>query len=90
MLHSYWFTEGGKVFEAIVREEPTCVMAYWGLAVNAVTLAPGKVVMNAGSPTVAKRLEALGVEVIQIDFSESHNFAIAGLHCATLELQRDQ
>jgi tetratricopeptide (TPR) repeat protein len=34
MLHSYWFTEGGKVFEAIVREEPGCVMAYWGLAVN--------------------------------------------------------
>ena len=34
MLHSYWFTEGSKVFEAIVREEPSCVMAYWGLAVN--------------------------------------------------------
>src|SRR5262245_64731440 len=34
MLHSYWFTEGGKVFEVIVREEPSCVMAYWGLAVN--------------------------------------------------------
>src|SRR4029453_5604853 len=34
MLHSYWFTQGGKTFEAIVREEPNCVMAYWGLAVN--------------------------------------------------------
>jgi hypothetical protein len=34
MLHSYWFTQGGKMFEAIVREEPSCVMAYWGLAVN--------------------------------------------------------
>jgi len=34
MLHSYWFTQGGKTFEAIVREEPSCVMAYWGLAVN--------------------------------------------------------
>jgi N-dimethylarginine dimethylaminohydrolase len=63
---------------------------YWGLAVNAVTLAPGKVVMNAGSPTVVGQLEKLGVEVIQVDFSESHNFAIAGLHCATLELRRDQ
>src|SRR5207302_2021625 len=31
MLHSYWFTEGSKTFEAIVREEPSCVMAYWGL-----------------------------------------------------------
>ena len=54
------------------------------------TLEPGKVVMNAGSPTVVDRLEKLGVEVIQVDFSESHNFAIAGLHCATLELMRDQ
>jgi len=25
-----------------------------------------------------------------VDFSESHKFAIAGLHCATLELVRDQ
>ena len=46
--------------------------------------------MNAGSPKVAKQLEKLGIEVIQVDFSESHNFAIAGLHCATLELLRDQ
>jgi len=28
--------------------------------------------------------------VIQVDFSESQRFAIAGLHCATLELVRDQ
>jgi hypothetical protein len=28
--------------------------------------------------------------VIQVDFSESHKFAIAGLHCATLELVREQ
>ena len=63
---------------------------YWALACNGVTLAPGKVLMNAGSPTVVKALEAEDVEVIQIDFSESHKFAIAGLHCATLELVRDQ
>jgi N-dimethylarginine dimethylaminohydrolase len=46
--------------------------------------------MNAGSPTVLRALEKHGVEVIQVDFSESHKFAIAGLHCATLELVRDQ
>jgi hypothetical protein len=28
--------------------------------------------------------------VIEVDFSESQRFAIAGLHCATLELVRDQ
>ena len=63
---------------------------YWDLAINGVTLEPGKVLINAGSPTVVKALEKEGVEVIQVDFSESHKFAIAGLHCATLELVRDQ
>jgi N-dimethylarginine dimethylaminohydrolase len=63
---------------------------YWDLAVNGVTLEPGKVVLNAGSPAVVDALERAGVEVIQVDFSESQRFAIAGLHCATLELVRDQ
>lgn len=31
-----------------------------------------------------------GIEVIQVDFAESHRFAIAELHCVTLELVRDQ
>ena len=62
---------------------------YWDLALNGVTLAPGKVIMNAGSPTVVRQLEKHDIEVIQVDFSESHKFAIAGLHCATLELVRD-
>jgi N-dimethylarginine dimethylaminohydrolase len=66
------------------------VEEYWDLAVNGVTIEPGKVVMNAGSPTVVDALEKAGVEVIQVDFSESQKFAIAGLHCATLELVRDQ
>jgi N-dimethylarginine dimethylaminohydrolase len=63
---------------------------YWDLAVNGVTLEPGKVLMNKGSPKTLKALEREGVDVIQVDFSESHKFAIAGLHCATLELIRDQ
>ena len=72
-----------KIIEVPVEE-------YWDLAVNAVTLEPGKLVMNAGSPSTLRALEREGVEVIQVDFSESHRFAIAGLHCATLELVRDQ
>jgi N-dimethylarginine dimethylaminohydrolase len=72
-----------KVIEVPVEE-------YWDLAVNGVTLEPGKVVMNAGAPTTVAALEREGIEVIQVDFSESHKFAIAGLHCATLELVRDQ
>ena len=34
MLHSYWFTEARKVFGAVLLEDPSCVMGYWGLAVN--------------------------------------------------------
>ena len=72
-----------KIIEVPVEE-------YWDLAVNGVTLEPGKLLLNAGSPETVKALEREGVEVIQVDFSESHKFAIAGLHCATLELVRDQ
>ncbi len=35
MLHSYWFIESRKVFDAIVHEDSSCAMAYWGLAVTA-------------------------------------------------------
>src|SRR5499426_4400406 len=34
MLHSYWFAEARKAFDAIVQQDPGCAMAYWGLAVN--------------------------------------------------------
>jgi tetratricopeptide (TPR) repeat protein len=34
MLHSYWFTEARKVFDGILQQDPSCAMAYWGLAVN--------------------------------------------------------
>ena len=63
---------------------------YWDLAVNGITLEAGKVIMNKGSPKTTKALEKEGIEVIQVYFSESQKFAIAGLHCATLELLRDQ
>ena len=79
----YLRQRGFEIVEVPVEE-------YWDLAVNGVTLAPGKIVINGGSPTVVGELERHGVEVIQVDFSESQKFAIAGLHCATLELVRDQ
>ncbi|HEY7208098.1 MAG TPA: arginine deiminase family protein [Gaiellaceae bacterium] len=87
-LVNYGFIRWLKEHDYAIVEVP--VEEYWDLAINGVTLAPGKVVLNAGSPTVVAELERRGVEVIQVDFSESHRFAIAGLHCATLELVRDQ
>jgi N-dimethylarginine dimethylaminohydrolase len=87
-LVNYGFVRYLKRRDVRIIEIP--VEEYWDLAANAVTLAPGKVIMNEGSPTVVEALEKQGIEVIQVDFSESHKFAIAGLHCATLELVRDQ
>jgi hypothetical protein len=46
----YLNRRGIKIIEVPVEE-------YWDLAVNAVTLEPGRIVMNAGSPTVVRALE---------------------------------
>ena len=34
MLHSFFFPETMKAFTAITRQEPSCAMAYWGVAIN--------------------------------------------------------
>ena len=34
MLHSYWFTNARKTFEAVLQQDPACAMAYWGIAVD--------------------------------------------------------
>jgi len=28
MLHSYWFSEARKVFDAVIRQDPGCAIAY--------------------------------------------------------------
>ena len=33
-LHSFWFPAAREAFEAAAREDATCAMAHWGLAVN--------------------------------------------------------
>ncbi len=34
MLHSYWFGQARKSFEAVLQQDPSCAMAYWGIAVD--------------------------------------------------------
>jgi tetratricopeptide (TPR) repeat protein len=34
MLHSYWFLLARRKFEAILQQDPTCAMAYWGVAMD--------------------------------------------------------
>ena len=35
LLHSFWFPEATKTFEAIAQKDPTCAMAHWGIAMSA-------------------------------------------------------
>src|SRR3981081_1389920 len=34
MLHSYWFLIARRKFEGILQQDPSCAMAYWGVAMD--------------------------------------------------------
>jgi len=34
MLHSYWFLIARRTFEGILQKDPTCAIAYWGVAMD--------------------------------------------------------
>ncbi len=34
LLHSFWYGEAEKAFSTITMNEPTCAMAYWGVAMS--------------------------------------------------------
>jgi tetratricopeptide (TPR) repeat protein len=34
MIHSYWFTIARRTFEGVLRQDPTCAMAHWGVAID--------------------------------------------------------
>jgi len=34
MLHSYWFLFARKTFEEVLKQDPNCAIAYWGIAVD--------------------------------------------------------
>ena len=63
---------------------------YWDLTCNGITLEAGKVIVNKGAPKTIAKLRREGVDVIEIDFTESTRFGISGIHCSVCELKRDQ
>ena len=34
MLHSYWFVVARRVFEGVLKQDPGCAIAYWGIALD--------------------------------------------------------
>jgi N-dimethylarginine dimethylaminohydrolase len=57
-------------------------------ALNALCLAPGRVLMAEGSPRTAEILDRAGVEVVTVPYDEIHKNG-GGVHCSTMELLRE-
>jgi hypothetical protein len=34
LLHSFWFPEGLKTFNEVLKRDPSCAIAYWAIGVN--------------------------------------------------------
>src|SRR5436305_15312984 len=34
MIHSYWFLVARRVFEGVLEQDPSCAIAYWGIAMD--------------------------------------------------------
>src|SRR5271154_1294122 len=57
MLHSFWYEKASDTFGAIAQKDPTCGMAYWGIAMtyyHQVWQAPGPADLEAGIAAIEK------------------------------------
>jgi len=57
MLHSFWYEKASDTFAAVAEKDPTCGMAYWGVAMthyHQIWEAPGPADLNAGLTAVGK------------------------------------
>ncbi|HEX2828062.1 MAG TPA: hypothetical protein VHP37_17040 [Burkholderiales bacterium] len=56
MLHSFFFPETLKAFDQVIEADPTCAIAYWGLAVSA---RPNPLVGPFDAATLKRGLDAV-------------------------------
>lgn len=58
MYHSFWFPEAIKMFQSILQRDPSCALAFWGIAMaqwgNPYAGLKGAPVIKAGSATMEK------------------------------------
>ncbi len=57
MLHSFWFEKASETFAAVGEKDPTCGMAYWGIAMthwHQIWEAPGPADLNAGKAALER------------------------------------
>ena len=61
MLHSFWYEKASDTFAAVAEKDPTCGMAYWGIAMtyyHQIWSAPGPGDLKAGASAVEKAMAA--------------------------------
>jgi hypothetical protein len=83
LLHSFWFAESRAVFEGVLKDDPNCAIAYWGIALThwgnpfgglrqPQTIATGKAAIDkglaTGSPTPREKAY---LEAVAILFSSA-------------------
>jgi tetratricopeptide (TPR) repeat protein len=64
MLHSFWYEKASATFAAVAEKDPTCGMAYWGIAMtyyHQIWAAPGPADLKAGLSALEKA-EAAGAK----------------------------
>ena len=57
LLHSFWYEEAVKAFTGVAETDPSCAMAYWGVAMSnwyPLWSPPTAAALKAGSDAVAK------------------------------------
>jgi tetratricopeptide (TPR) repeat protein len=58
MLHSYWFIYARRTFEGVLQQDPTCAIAYWGVAMdylgNTLAVAPTRAEAEAAWAALEK------------------------------------
>jgi hypothetical protein len=61
MLHSFWYEKASDTFAAVAQKDPTCGMAYWGIAMtyyHPIWQAPGPADLKAGAAAADKAKSA--------------------------------
>ena len=53
-LHSFWFSEAIKVFDSVLKADPQCAMAYWGLGMSYSGYRRQSSAMRAGLAAIEK------------------------------------
>ena len=56
LLHSFWFPESRAIFEGVLKNDPNCAIAYWGIALS--------LLFNPHVPPPAQNL-ALGLAALE-------------------------